>query len=54
MIAGGYGDAADWLLEGDAYAVEHPQIPLPTVAQITGRPARTFAGWPADNAAKFR
>jgi uncharacterized protein YbjT (DUF2867 family) len=50
----GFGFVADWLLDGDARAVDHPQPPLPTVAELTGRPARTFAQWVADNAAAFR
>jgi uncharacterized protein YbjT (DUF2867 family) len=54
MLARGYGEAADWLLDGDALAVDHPQQALPTVAEITGRPARTFAEWVAINAAAFR
>lgn len=54
MIRQGYGEAADWLLDGDAQSVGHPQRPLPTVAEITGRPAGAFAQWAADNAAAFR
>ncbi len=54
LLARGYGDATDWLLDGDALAVDHPQAALPTVAEITGRPARTFAEWVATNAAAFR
>jgi uncharacterized protein YbjT (DUF2867 family) len=29
-------------------------VPLPTVEQVTGRPARTFASWAVDHAADFR
>jgi uncharacterized protein YbjT (DUF2867 family) len=54
MINQGWGQVADWLLDGYAQAVEHPQRALPTVAEVTGRPARTFAQWVADNAGKFR
>lgn len=54
MIARGYGEAADWLLDGDAMAVAHPQRPSPTVAEVTGRPARTFAQWVAAKASAFR
>ncbi len=54
MICRGYGDAADWLLDGDAQSVGHPQIPSPTVAALLDRPARTFAQWAADNADAFR
>jgi uncharacterized protein YbjT (DUF2867 family) len=54
MLSRGYGDSAEWLLDGDAVAVDHPQPALPTVANLTGRPARTFAEWVAENAAAFR
>jgi uncharacterized protein YbjT (DUF2867 family) len=54
MIARGYGDAADWLLDGDAMALDYPQEPSPAVEAITGRPARTFAEWVAANADAFR
>jgi hypothetical protein len=54
MIGRGFGDAADWLLDGDAQVIEHRQLALPTVAEVIGRPARTFAQWANDNAAKFR
>jgi uncharacterized protein YbjT (DUF2867 family) len=54
MIRQGWGAAADWLLDGDAQSVGHPQTPLPTVEAITGRPATTFAEWVARHAADFR
>lgn len=54
LLGRGYGDAADWLLEGDRMGVEYPQEAQPTVAEITGRPACTFAEWVAANAAAFR
>jgi uncharacterized protein YbjT (DUF2867 family) len=54
MIVRGYGDAADWLLDGDALASDHPQLPDPTVAKLLGRPARTFAEWAAGNAGACR
>jgi uncharacterized protein YbjT (DUF2867 family) len=54
MVEQGFGFVADWLLDGDAHAVEHPQPVLPTVAALTGRPARTLTQWAADNADKFR
>jgi hypothetical protein len=55
MIRQGWGDvAADWLLDGDAQAVGHPQTPVRTVEAITGRPATTFAEWAARHAADFR
>jgi uncharacterized protein YbjT (DUF2867 family) len=54
MLARGYGDATDWLLDGDAMALDYPQEPSPAVEEITGRPARTFAEWVAANADAFR
>lgn len=54
MLARGYGDAADWLLDGDAIAIDYPQPVSPNVATLTGRPARTFAEWVAANAEAFR
>jgi uncharacterized protein YbjT (DUF2867 family) len=54
LVSQGYGDVADWLLDGDAHAVDNPQPALSTVAELTGRPARTFAQWVAANAAAFR
>jgi hypothetical protein len=54
MLSRGYGEAADWLLDGDAMAVDHPQLPSPAVAEVTGRPAHTFAQWVAANAGAFR
>lgn len=53
MLARGYGDAADWLLEGDAMAVDYPQPVSPNVEKITGRSARTFAEWVASHAEVF-
>jgi hypothetical protein len=37
-----------------AATVEHPQRALPTVAELTGRPATTFARWVRDNLESFR
>jgi hypothetical protein len=28
--------------------------PMPTVEEVTGRPARTYAQWARDNVEKFR
>jgi uncharacterized protein YbjT (DUF2867 family) len=53
MLARGYGDSADWLLEGDTMAVDSPQPVSPNVATLTGRPARTFAEWVATNIETF-
>jgi uncharacterized protein YbjT (DUF2867 family) len=46
--------------EGFSAGEEHPEIaadelvPLPTVEQVTGRPARSFARWALDHAGDFR
>lgn len=44
---------ADGLLALWADAVGRPATVLPTVEQVTGRPARTFAEWAADHAGEF-
>lgn len=44
----------DMLLKAWAAAVGHPALVTSTVAEITGRPARTFRGWVADHAEAFR
>lgn len=54
MLTLGYGDAADWLLDGDAQMIGHPQPVLSTVPDLLGRPARTFAEWVQDHADAFR
>ena len=54
MLALGYGEAADWLLDGDARMIGHPQPVLSTVPDLLGRPARTFAQWVRDHADAFR
>ena len=54
MVALGYGEAADWLLDGDAQMVGHPQPVLPTVPDLLGRPSRTFAQWVKAHADAFR
>ena len=38
MLALGYGEAADWLLDGDAQMVGQPQPVLSTVPDLLGRP----------------
>ncbi|WP_216204492.1 NAD(P)H-binding protein [Amycolatopsis aidingensis] len=44
-------EAADWLLsDGGDYA----EVPVSTVADLTGKPARTFAEWARENADLFR
>lgn len=55
MIERGWSEqVADWLLDGDKLAVEHPQAPVQTVEAITGRPATRFAQWVARHAGEFR
>jgi hypothetical protein len=43
-----------WYVEGMAVLAQHPQRPVPTVAEITGRPGTTFAEWAAANVDQFR
>lgn len=55
---------ADFLLGFEDYSANGPSTedvdwsemlkPLPTVAEVLGRPARTFAQWARDNVAAFR
>lgn len=47
-------DMIEWLLDGYALSTEYPQQPLPTVAELIGRPPRTFAQWASDHADAFR
>jgi uncharacterized protein YbjT (DUF2867 family) len=54
MLAMGYGEAADWLLDGDRQMIGHPQPVLPTVPDLLGRPSRTFREWVQANADAFR
>lgn len=54
MLAQGYGEAADWLLDGDAQMIGQPQPVLPTVPNLLGRPSRTFAEWTRAHADAFR
>jgi uncharacterized protein YbjT (DUF2867 family) len=54
MLQLGYGDAADWLLDGDAQSIDHPQPVLSTVRDLLDRPSRTFAEWVRDHADAFR
>jgi uncharacterized protein YbjT (DUF2867 family) len=52
--ARGMGDAAAWYVDGMRQFVEHPQPALTTVADVTGRPATTFAQWAMANVGAFR
>jgi uncharacterized protein YbjT (DUF2867 family) len=45
---------AEWHIDGLGLMVDHPQTPVRTVEEITGRPATTFAEWVARHAANFR
>jgi uncharacterized protein YbjT (DUF2867 family) len=54
MLAQGYGEAADWLLDGDAQMIGHPQSILSTVPDLLGRPSRTFREWVQANIDAFR
>jgi uncharacterized protein YbjT (DUF2867 family) len=47
------GKYAGWYLDGRAVLVDHPQSAVPTVAEILGRPAMTFAQWAAANVELF-
>jgi uncharacterized protein YbjT (DUF2867 family) len=62
---GGWGaENADFLLGFADYSATGPSmddvdwsetlVPLPTVAEVLGRPARTFAQWARDNVEAFR
>jgi uncharacterized protein YbjT (DUF2867 family) len=54
MIERGYGEAADWLLDGDAKMIGSPQPVLPTVPDLLGRPATAFRAWVTAHADAFR
>ncbi len=46
--------ALDMLLKAWSAALGHPALVTSTVAEITGRPARTFRDWVADHAGELR
>jgi uncharacterized protein YbjT (DUF2867 family) len=48
------GEYAEWYLQGAALLTEHPQAATPTVAQLLGRPAKTYERWARDHANLFR
>jgi uncharacterized protein YbjT (DUF2867 family) len=55
MVAEGWpDDIVDHLFSFYAVWVNEPPVVRTTVADVTGRPARTFAQWAADHAADFR
>lgn len=49
------GDNATWYVDNvlSGYDPDPAELPTSSVADITGRPATTFARWAADNAARF-
>ncbi|GAB2625147.1 nucleotide-diphosphate-sugar epimerase [Paractinoplanes abujensis] len=48
------GEYAEWYLEGAAQLVQRPQAATATVAQLLGRPAKTYEQWARDHADLFR
>lgn len=54
LVGGMPEEIADTLLDLWAGSVGGPATVLPTVEQVTGRPARTFAQWAAEHADAFR
>lgn len=53
----GYGYDEEFVEFGIQLATNPPDIAgivLPTVENVTGRPARTFASWAQENAEQFR
>ncbi|TDC79532.1 hypothetical protein [Actinomadura sp. 7K507] len=53
----GYGYDEDYVEFGIQLAVNPPDaggVVLPTVEDVTGKPARTFAQWARENAGRFR
>lgn len=48
------GEYASWYVDGRAELMEHPQAAVPTVHEVTGRPATPFAEWARLHIADFR
>jgi uncharacterized protein YbjT (DUF2867 family) len=48
------GEYAPWYVDGLELLRDHPQQAVPTVAEITGRPATTFAAWARREVDMFR
>lgn len=48
------GEHAGWYADGLRQMAAHPQPVLPTVAELTGRPATTFAQWAVTHRDLFR
>ena len=55
-LAAAWGDRAfaETALNAWEWFVDHPETVTSTVQDVTGAPARSFAGWAAANAAAFR
>jgi uncharacterized protein YbjT (DUF2867 family) len=47
-------EVARWYVDGVAQLVQHPQKAVTTIAEVTGRPAMTFAEWARANVDAFR
>jgi uncharacterized protein YbjT (DUF2867 family) len=54
VAAWGDGAFAETALNAWEWFVDHPETVTSTVQDVTGAPARSFAGWAAANAAAFR
>ncbi|GAB2691367.1 NAD(P)H-binding protein [Nocardia thraciensis] len=54
MLQPTMGEFAEWYVDGLASMVDDPQVATTAVADLTGRPATTFAEWAAANADRFR
>ncbi|MET0424640.1 MAG: NAD(P)H-binding protein [Actinoplanes sp.] len=47
------GEYAAWYIDGLEMLRDHPQVAVPTVAELTGRPAMTFREWATRHASIF-
>ncbi|WP_033292340.1 NAD(P)H-binding protein [Amycolatopsis jejuensis] len=53
-VGAGYpADIAEWLVEGFAETVAHPQVPTGVVEELLGRPGVTYAEWAKAHVAAF-
>ena len=48
------GEYATWYVDGLEQLMQHPQRAVPTVAEVTGRPALTYLEWARKHADLFR
>jgi len=53
-LAKDMGEHAGWYVDGLATLIQYPQRAVPTVAELTGRPATTFLEWARRNADLFQ